>query len=136
MTLPVELDNHVIAYLPIQLSALREEIIESQYMLQFEDNWDGEGSELYRTQTWINAVSFICNYANWVFDTYKQVIPSPNIYHGPNGSIDLYWEKETFNLLINLPKEDNGVASFYGDDYATQRVEGHFNPLKFQTLLF
>ena len=30
----------------------------------------------------------------------------------------------------------NAVASFYGDNYSTQRVEGHFNPLKFQNLLF
>lgn len=133
--LSVKLSDVFIANLPIQLQALRDEINTSKYMLQFEDNWDGEGSEPYNAKTWIDAVSFICNYANWVFDCYKQIIPIPNIYHAPKGSIDLYWEKETFNLLINFPKESNGVASFYGDDYATQRIEGHFNPLKFQNLL-
>jgi hypothetical protein len=134
--LPVKLGNQLLSHLPIQFKELRDEIITSQYMLQFGDNWDGEGSMSYSPKMWANAVTFICNYANWVFEHYHHIIPTPHIYHGPKGSIDFYWEKETFNLLINFPKEDNGIASFYGDNYSTQRVEGHFNPSNFQNLLF
>ena len=134
--LPITLENKHISHLPFQLVALRDEINTSKYLLQFEDNWDGEGSEKYSSKTWVKAVSFICNYANRVFYDYGQTIPIPAIYHGPKESIDLYWKNESFNLLVNFPKEDSELASFYGDDHSTQKVEGYFNPEKFQTLLF
>ncbi len=125
-----------VADLPPQLENLDRAIQKSRYMLDFPDNWDEEGSPAYSVNTWNIAVFFISNYAAWVLDTFKIVIPTPKILHGPNGSIDLFWKQDHFNLLINIPASKDENATFYGDDYGTQKVEGSFNPENFKQVLF
>jgi len=58
----------------------------------------------------------------------------PKFYHGPAGRMDVFWENERFNLLINIPP-DNETATFYGDNYQGQVTEGRFDPENFQQAL-
>lgn len=121
----VKLDGNVILTVPNELVSLVEAIEKSKYLLAFKDNWDEEGAKKYAPKTWIKAAKFIGNYATWLWHIYNRVIATPQIYHGPDGSIDIYWKTEQYNFLINIP-EDKKVATFYGDDYGDQGVEGFF----------
>ncbi len=51
-------------------------------------------------------------------------IPFPNILPAPDGSIDLNWDSENINLLINVPADPSQVVSFYGEDHNKKELEG------------
>jgi hypothetical protein len=52
----------------------------------------------------------------------------PDIGLGPSGSIDLHWKASSWELLVNIPAELDALATFYGDNYGTQKVRGSMNP--------
>ncbi len=128
--LKVELDNEVITELPLKLHEIYREIEKSKYVLDLEDDWDDEGSITYKPATWIRAVKFIADYAKWVLEEASIVLSTPRISPGPNGSIDVLWKNNNFRLLINIPEDRQKQASFYGDDYGQEVIEGTFNPAK------
>jgi hypothetical protein len=57
--------------------------------------------------------------------------PAPRIGPGPNGSVDLYWKEKDWELLINIPADSGKMATFYGDDYGSQKIKGSFSPNSF-----
>lgn len=116
--------------LPIGLSKLAKAIEESLYILELEANFDDEGSVEYDFATWERTIDFLVNYAKWALDAYNTIIETPNIYHGPDGSIDLLWKNQIYKLLINVPREIEKPASFYGDDYNMDVIKGTFDPSK------
>lgn len=126
--LKVTLNNELIVELPHQFKALHNSIEKSKYILKLEENWDDEGSPPYKESTWKKAIEFISKYTVWIFSETNKVIDAPQIYHGPNGSIDLLWEKENYRLLIKIPENPEMPASFYGDDYKLQKIKGTFDP--------
>ncbi len=133
ITLPGE---GVVVQLNQRFVALHLEIEQSKYMLEYPDNWDDEGSLPYKKSTWKRAVQFIANYAEWIYATNYQVILCPKILHGPTGSIDIYWRNEDFHLLINISIDEKLPATFYGDDYHGQTVEGKLYPAHFRNIFF
>ncbi len=110
--------------LPSELNELAEEIEHSKYILQLEDNWDDEGAIKYETTTWQKAVTFISTYAKMMFEISSQIISTPSIYQGPQGSIDIYWDTEQYYLLINIPAGIDTKANFYGSDRKNTQLEG------------
>ncbi|MFQ5677782.1 MAG: hypothetical protein ACE5G1_17970, partial [bacterium] len=64
-------------------------------------------------------------------DETSRVIPTPKITPGPNGSIDILWKSANYRLLINIPDNPKKQASFYGDNFSTDTIEGTFNPSNF-----
>ncbi|MBA7567308.1 hypothetical protein ES708_09018 [subsurface metagenome] len=123
-------ESDYIDFLPNTLLHIYDEIEESKYILQLKDNWDDEGSPSYKKSTWIKTIKFIINLSNSALDKCDLIIPRPKIYHGSNGSIDILWKNEDFRLLINVPEDIESSATFYGDDYDKQKIEGTFNPGK------
>jgi len=101
-------------------------IEKSKYILDLSDNWDDEGSVGYRFETWAKAIVFFSQYANYVYDHYDIIIAPPFIDHGPEGSIDLTWQKENFRIIVNV-KADKDVATFYGDNRAENTFQGTLN---------
>jgi len=130
----VSLDGKQVATLPAELEALAAAIEQSKYILNLENDFDEANGVAYSPETWGKAIRFIAGYAQWLFDVFGKVIFTPKIYHGPEGSIDLYWENPRFNLLINIPAGDE-PATFYGDNYGSQVIEGKFNPTQFHQAL-
>jgi hypothetical protein len=108
------------------LKAVYEAIEKSKYLLDLKENWDDNGAVGYDFDVWQKAVLFVSKLATRIYKSYGQIIKTPRIYHGPNGSIDIYWENESFNLLINIPK--TGLGIFYGDNYKDNKSEGSFDP--------
>lgn len=54
-------------------------------------------------------------------------MPLPNIDRGPDHSVDLHWDRPSFELLINIPP-GNRFAEFYGDDRGAMQIRGTFDP--------
>ena len=90
-------------------------------MLEFEDNWDEEGSISYSRDTWTAATRFVVKLYNWAKTSHNTQIPAPKIYHGPDGSIDILWKNTRARLLVNIPPNTD-IATYYGDDYETKRI--------------
>lgn len=132
--LPLTINGKRIGSIPKPLKPVYDAIEKSKYMLDLKENWDDEGAIGYDPDVWKKAVLFISKLSTKIFKSYGQIIKTPKIYHGPNGSIDIYWENESFNLLINIPKV--GLGTFYGDNYKSNKSEGVFDPEIINTNIF
>lgn len=110
-----------------------QEIKKSVEILKLKNNWDGEGSKRYSKETLKNALGFLVNYVNWIWDEKGTCIPSPRILPGPDGSIDLFWKRNNYDLLINIPESPNTTANFYGDNNIkshntrVKKIKGEFS---------
>ncbi len=125
--LVVKLESKVIGTLPSALLDIYDSIDKSKYILDFEDNWDDEDSPAYQVATLRSAILYIINLSILALDKLDKVIPTPEILHGPDGSIDILWKNEKFRLLINVPENSNESATFYGDNYEENNtIEGKF----------
>ncbi len=87
---------------------LEEAITESKSILLLEDDWDGEGGAKIEESTWLAATQFLTRLDAQV----QRGIPIPNIGPGPDGSIDVFWQKANLSLLLNVEKI--GRATFHG----------------------
>jgi len=104
--------------IPMPLRHLSGAIAESRKMLDYADDWDGEGSLGYEEATWRRAVGLLlrCASAAWHADgTHGD---APRITSGPMGSIDLHWKLPQRELLINVPADPDIAPTFYGDNRA------------------
>lgn len=114
--LPIEFREH----------ELVKAIQKSTKIISYSNNWDGEGSKGYSKTTYVNAISFLVKYVKWVWDEKIYALPTPKILPGSNGSIDLYWKKNSYDLIITIPEAPNLVAHYYGDDKKDRVCEGTF----------
>lgn len=106
---------------------LNKEIDESkQRILSLKDNWDKEGSKGYKEEIWNRSISFLRQLYQKLYGEYKIEIAIPDILPGPEGSIDIHWKTEKYELLINIPSDLNEPASFYGDNYSNLKIQGTF----------
>ncbi len=87
---------------------LEKEIKRSRSLLEYEDDWDGEGSIGYEEETWTRAVEFLRREQMGRF-----VVPS--ILPGPEGSFDVVWRQAAARLYMNFPRDDT-KAVFFGTD--------------------
>jgi hypothetical protein len=122
---------------PFPLKPIVEIIKKSESILKLEDNWDTLGGKSFSEDTWKAAAIFLINYSNEVNDFHGFVIDTPNIYPGPNGSIDIDWETTKYGLIVNIA-EGGETATYYADNRDNknrQMTEGLFNPHKFHVQL-
>lgn len=78
-------------------------IRDSRAITELADDWDGEGSEGYRVETWERATSFLRAMAWSPIMLASSRIMCPTIGPADRGSIDLYWNAPRGQLLINIP---------------------------------
>lgn len=91
-------------------------IARSAHILEWLDDWDGDGAKAINKQAWERAI-------RWVRANLCGGDPLPDIGPGPDGSIDLWWKDNgRFAFLMNIEAE--GLASFYGDKPDGQTVKG------------
>jgi hypothetical protein len=107
---------------------LEAEIAQAKLLMGLGDNWDGEGSPGYSEATLDRAVAFVNAHTERLWDMYLVQPPIPSIGPGPEGSIDIHWKQPTWELLVNIPADVDKMASFYGDNYRTQKIKGSLDP--------
>ncbi len=110
-------------------------IAESRTLLQLKQDWDGAGSESIREETWQRAVEFLRRQAELIRQRLEIEIDAPDILPGPDASIDLHWDREDFELLVNIPADPKQMAGFYGDDRGVIRQKGTFDPSRLNDAL-
>ncbi len=88
------------------------------------DNWDGEGSAEYKTETVNSAAEFLMSQDRLLRELRGISLPVPQINPGPDGSIDLFWKQPTWELLVNVPENASESASFYGEDQTGHTIKG------------
>lgn len=91
-----------------------EAIATSRYMLDWQDDWDGEGSPAYSEDTWIRATDFVEHNVRTV--RRRRYISAPIIEAGADGSVDIRWEDGKRRLVISVPADKGEPAAFYGRD--------------------
>ena len=113
---------------PAALAPLADEIERSREILDLEDNFDGGGSAAYSQETWQGATRFLLANAIAAREWLALVPPVPNITPGPNGSIDIFWQSGSQELLLNVPADPSARASYYGDDTDASIMKGWLTP--------
>ena len=102
--------------------SLSKEIDEARKMLELDNDWDGEGAVKISRKTWQKALDFLNRHKlMWELE---QNVPTISPLH--NGSIDLHWKNDKFELLINI-QEDSDLAGVYGDDYKTVQIKRYLD---------
>lgn len=84
-------------------------IEDSRCMLDLEDDWDGYGASTISRDVWERATGFLRIIQDDLVDV-------PRISPLADGSIDLHWKTNTYELLIYVPADTNELAQYYGDD--------------------
>ncbi len=113
--------------IPSELRYLEAPIERSREILSWEDDWDGEGSPGYAQATWDRAIAFVICNAMRLYSLQGVRVVAPDVWPGPDGSIDIRWQNKGRDLLINVPVEEGEPATFHGDDNDNNVVKGHLN---------
>jgi len=101
--------------LPIELQHITRAIETSRSILDLEENWDGEGGLPFSQKVWEKAVAFLALQAKEGFVRLGIIVGAPRILPSADGSIDLHWKSDAYELLVNIP-QDGTPASYYGDN--------------------
>jgi len=130
----IETNLREIKNLFLSVKATKERMLEElldkriSHILNLPDNWDDNGAEKFRKETLEHASNLLKNIFQ---DLWNQMIdaPFPLISPVPDGSVDINWETETFELLINVPARDNLLVNLYGEriNHPEDEVEVRIN---------
>ena len=99
-------------------------IEESRKLLDWEDDWDEEGSPGYEEAMWQRGAGFLKDNALRLWEEYGACVEAPRVLPGPNGSIDIHWHTGDHELLINIPADRSKLAPYYGDTPTGHSVKG------------
>lgn len=101
--------------IPGALFDLVDEINDSKYILNSEDNWDELGAVIISKELYKTAIRFLLLYMIYIYDNHgKAVISSPEINPCSNGTIDFSWKTTKARMLINVSRRnEEHRATFY-----------------------
>lgn len=112
------------APLPYQLSHFAEAFEASRQLLELQDDWDENGALAFTEEHWKTVVRFIADNVAWLWERRGISIEAPEITPGPAQSIDVHWQANTFELLVNIPEDHTLPVQFYGDDTLGHDLKG------------
>jgi len=107
----------------------------SRGILELKNDFDGEGSPGYSSVTWKNAIGVLTELWSRAVSEGLGGFAMPRISPGPSGSIDLYWRTEAFTVLVNIPPNTEGGATFYARAAGGTEVEGSLDTESYRTVL-
>jgi len=90
------------------LDEREKEILNLQY------NWDDNGAEPFSEDTLKRVRTILKEIFHKLWKEMMDV-PLPLIQQVPDESIDINWETEVFELLINIPSTLDELVNFYGE---------------------
>jgi len=95
------------------MADIKKELEQYDKYIEYEDDWDGEGSKGYTKETLERTKAFIIDCYNDINADHSEYLSVPKILPGPFGSFDILWENEHFEALINVPENPKIVISFF-----------------------
>lgn len=107
---------------------MEKEIQQSREMLELQEDWDDNGAAPITADTWNRAINFLRQLAEDYESAMRSAAPVPTISPCPDGSIDLLWKTERFQLLVNVQPRDANESDFYGQTALGLKVKGTFRP--------
>jgi len=98
------------------------------YILELPENWDGYGAPSFNNE----ILKRVSNLLEKVFQSlWNEMIEIslPLIQPVPDGSVDINWETDKFELLVNIPSEDNKLVNIYGEKigFPLEEIENRSN---------
>jgi hypothetical protein len=110
-----------------KLKPIFDSIRESEEYFSDDNNLNEEEGLTFNSLTFKRASNFLIKYSKTILNRFNTVIDKPNIYPGPDGSIDIFWKNSSYELLLNIPSEENFLATFYGDNKNKEHIKGTIN---------
>ncbi len=108
-----------------------------------ESDWDGEGASAPSPELISSAETMLDQWLREARNLRGKHFDIPRIGPVADGSIDIHWVTEDYELLVNIggPGSDPDSGTYYGDNYADDRTEGTFRldaktPTPFLWLLY
>jgi len=87
----------------------------TEFILNLPKNWDDNDADTFTAET----LERTCQLLKTIFEelwNHMLDVPFPLISPLPDGSIDINWETESFELLINISSAQNGdLINLYGE---------------------
>lgn len=109
------------------LSSYSERIKE---ILNLNMNWDGYDSKGYKKHTITNTILFLSKLYDKFQLKYKTYLPRPYLFPGDEGSLNIEWKNDNFDLLITIPEEITELAGLYGINSMKNEVKYNFKIFK------
>ena len=98
-------------------------IKKAEKYLDYEDNWDDEGSKGYKEET-LNRVKILLQDGyGFLNKNTKFNIPEPDVSPGPDGSFDLLWDSKYYSLLANIPEDKDKPISYFGYRHDSHKID-------------
>lgn len=88
---------------------------DGRWILDLKANWDEEGAGEYSAATYLRAVRHLESMFDKAWNLFGRALPEPLLGPADDGSIDMFWEVDDRNLLINIA-EGKSPHSYYGQD--------------------
>ncbi|MBD3254906.1 MAG: hypothetical protein GF383_07420 [Candidatus Lokiarchaeota archaeon] len=86
------------------------------------DNWDGQGAKNFGESLWQDLVDFLfLIYVNLHAEGLN--VPFPLVLPNTDGSLDIDWETDLFELLINFPPDPEALIHMYGEKIGSPKHE-------------
>ncbi|RZJ86438.1 MAG: hypothetical protein EOO20_18305 [Chryseobacterium sp.] len=100
---------------PKDLYDIVEEINDSKYILELQDNWDHCGAKAANIEVYKKSIEFLLMYSQHIYNVYGVIIQAPEINLIPSGTIDFSWRTSGARMLINFKQKDDKIlATWFG----------------------
>ena len=104
--------------LPYNLGQISDAILESEYLLDLEEDWDDEGADSTNFETYKNAIDFVISSSKFL-NTYSSKVEKPFIDITRDGSISVQWDTPKATFFIIFKKNNKEYAYYYGQEKET-----------------
>jgi len=82
-------------------------------IISLKENWDGEGAKPYKRETIDKAKRYIPIVNQELLAKKDLQLGDPEITPGPDGSIDMEWKTDNYELLVNVPEKSEPVSYYW-----------------------
>lgn len=101
------------------------ELSRSHFLLRPPETWGDEDEPGITPATWERMRAFVVKQAAASVRLFGRPLPVPTINPADQGSIDVFWQLDGRELLLNFPAEESEPITYYGQTRtATQTTAG------------
>lgn len=83
-------------------------------IISLKENWNKEGAKEFDDELWNKSSELLREILFYLWEN-NITVPIPAILPCSDGSLDINWETEKFELLVNIPPDHQELVSIYGE---------------------